>query len=88
MQKTVRIDGLDLDFYDDDDLFSLVSEYRDIDLVIQPLPLDKAFSAEVVNGKRLRRLGAYPSERWAIKAALDAAKKAATRAAKRTRKAA
>lgn len=66
----MRIDDLDFEYVED--VYAYISDYRDIDLVIQPLLT--GFAAEIVNGMKVHKLGEYPSERWAKKAALDAAK--------------
>jgi hypothetical protein len=73
-ETLMRIDGLDLSFEYSEDVYGYVSDYAGIDIHIQPLPLDKAFSAEVVTGIEAQHLGSFPSERWAMKAALNAAK--------------
>ncbi|MBN9084569.1 MAG: hypothetical protein BGP04_25140 [Rhizobiales bacterium 62-17] len=65
----MRID--DLNFEYEPDVYAYVSDYSGIDLVVQPLRI--GFAAEVVDGAKVHVLGAFPSERWAKKAALDAA---------------
>ena len=67
----MRIDDLHFEF--EPDVCAYVSDFSGIDLVIQPLR--GGFAAEIIDGAKVHPLGAFPSERWAMKAALDAAKK-------------
>ncbi|WP_019199277.1 hypothetical protein [Afipia birgiae] len=65
----MRIDDLNFEYADDVEAF--ISDFRGIDLVIQPLRI--GFAAEVIDGAEVHALGTFPSERWAKKAALNAA---------------
>ncbi|UYO41961.1 hypothetical protein KQX62_11985 [Rhodopseudomonas palustris] len=71
MISAVTID--DLEFEYDDDISSYVSYVGGIDIVIQPLRI--GFTAEIIDGIDVNRLGKFPSERWAKLAALKAAMK-------------